>query len=463
MRLNHSTSVSCAILLALALPLVAENRALLIGVGAYRPEIGQLPGIEKDVALAREFAGLIGFRPDQIKELFNEQATLANIKTGFNTWLKEAKAGDKVFVYFSGHGSHVEDTNGDEADKQDELLVTYDTAVVNGKLVNYLLDDEVDEMVSSLESTSILIAFDSCHSGTAARSLGVIEKRAHFEGEPKKSAASRAVGAPRWVLLSASTDKETAGASRVGSYLTTSLVQVARAHKQAGQPFVLSAAREEIERAVVRLKADQHPGLDGNEALRNQDWFRDAASSSTPGAPPSRPPASAPPSRPSPPRPSPPSGLTGELADKLEQVYNQRVGELKCSLSGGPTLKAGSQVVVSCDLPRPGYLYVFNLGAGDREVSVLLPNKWVPSAQVEAGPITLPSTQRTFRVSANLPPGMNDQAGRVYALLTASELKSVPADFSGGFGSLSSAGERALQAEGPEGYEAARIEFRIVR
>lgn len=202
--------------LAVANPLFAANRALLIGVGNYKPEIGPLPGIEKDMALANEFAGLIGFKPNEIKVLFNQNATLGNIKAAFNTWLKEAGPNDKVFIYFSGHGAQVPDTNGDEEDGLDELWVTYDTAINPQRhLINYLLDDEVDEMVSSLASKNVLIVLDSCHSGSAAKSLGdIVDKRVQLMGEPRKAAASRAVVVPRWVLLGAAQDNETAGADR---------------------------------------------------------------------------------------------------------------------------------------------------------------------------------------------------------------------------------------------------------
>lgn len=443
-------------LLALGvLPALAANRALLIGVGDYQPPISKLPGIDRDMALAREFAGLIGFRPGEIKELFNQQATLGNIKQHFHTWLAEAGPNDKVFVYFSGHGAYVPDANGDERDRQDELLVTYDTTVANRQLVNYLLDDEVHAMVAELRSKHVLLIFDSCHSGSAAKSLGVEEKRALFPGAPRKSAGLRTTARPRYVLLSACRDDETAGASKQGSFLTTNLLTLARQRKAAGQPFGLRAVEAELAKGVVRSKPDQHPGVEGDDELQRADWFS-AASGNGSGDPPVAPPA--------PPRP--PAGeapLTGPLAENLEGLYNQRTELMKCGMSGGQELKSGGTVTMDCTVPWAGFLYVFNLGGGDAQITQVFPNKWAQSAAVEPGPIQLPSASRRFTVRVKLPENMASQPVRLYAFLLPTELKELQKSLAEGFPPLTPAQSRTLAAEGPEGYAAARIEFRIVR
>ena len=70
---------------------------------------------------------------------------------------------DRVFISFSGHGSSLRDTNGDEEDGWDEALVPVDYAR-NG-LVS---DDDLCELFSQFSSnTKISVLFDCCHSGTA--------------------------------------------------------------------------------------------------------------------------------------------------------------------------------------------------------------------------------------------------------------------------------------------------------
>jgi Caspase domain/Domain of unknown function (DUF4384) len=73
-----------------------------------------------------------------------------------------------LFVHFSGHGSQVQDLNGDEEDGLDETLVPYDGRTPG---VPDIVDDELDEIFSHLHTTRVLIVLDSCHSGTATRAI----------------------------------------------------------------------------------------------------------------------------------------------------------------------------------------------------------------------------------------------------------------------------------------------------
>ena len=69
----------------------------------------------------------------------NDQATKANLQEAITGWLpKVSRPGDTVFIFFSGHGGQLADDNGDESDKQDELLIPYDfmSATVFMSLVN---------------------------------------------------------------------------------------------------------------------------------------------------------------------------------------------------------------------------------------------------------------------------------------------------------------------------------------
>ncbi|HEY2841420.1 MAG TPA: caspase family protein, partial [Pirellulales bacterium] len=57
----------------------------------------------------------------------NEQSTRKQLQDTITTWLPSVtKPGDTVFIYYSGHGAQAPDDNGDEADGQDELLLTHD-------------------------------------------------------------------------------------------------------------------------------------------------------------------------------------------------------------------------------------------------------------------------------------------------------------------------------------------------
>ena len=78
--------------------LLQENRALIIGVGKYQVESNNLPGIDKDVQMARKIAQALGFKPQQIKVVMDEQATLENIGVSINNWLITGTTkNDRVF------------------------------------------------------------------------------------------------------------------------------------------------------------------------------------------------------------------------------------------------------------------------------------------------------------------------------------------------------------------------------
>jgi hypothetical protein len=66
----------------------------------------------------------------------------------------------ELWFHYSGHGSQIRDTNGDEVDRLDEVLVPLDFQQ-NG----FIVDDEIFTIVKNSKCKTILI-FDSCHSGT---------------------------------------------------------------------------------------------------------------------------------------------------------------------------------------------------------------------------------------------------------------------------------------------------------
>ena len=88
----------------------AESRALLIGVGDVQGH--PLPAIDLDIDNMKKVAVIMGFKPDDIKVLFNEQATAADVRQALGTWVKAGGGpDDRVMIYFSGHGTRVPDAS----------------------------------------------------------------------------------------------------------------------------------------------------------------------------------------------------------------------------------------------------------------------------------------------------------------------------------------------------------------
>jgi hypothetical protein len=64
---------------------------------------------------------------DDSKTFLSKAATKANLKYAITEWLpKVSRPGDTVFIYWSSHGSTMDDDDGDEADKIEEWLCVAD-------------------------------------------------------------------------------------------------------------------------------------------------------------------------------------------------------------------------------------------------------------------------------------------------------------------------------------------------
>ncbi len=161
-------SALALLLMACAPAARSGDKALLIGLNKYL-NIQSLHGTHNDVAA---FRGLLvqklGFKQDEIQELHDAEATHEGILQAIDGWLVQGpKPGDRVVLYYSGHGDQTPDRDGDERDDhQDETLIAYDAAA-DGK--NMVLDDEIRAKLQDLAGREVLAVFDSCHSGTVTR------------------------------------------------------------------------------------------------------------------------------------------------------------------------------------------------------------------------------------------------------------------------------------------------------
>jgi hypothetical protein len=122
------------------------------------PWDGVLSACENDAANMRALAVARGF---EASSLLTAQATADAILAGIREASEALGPGDIFFLTYSGHGGQVPDQNGDEPDQLDETWVAFD---------RQLVDDELAvELTRFAEGVRLVIASDSCHSGTVAR------------------------------------------------------------------------------------------------------------------------------------------------------------------------------------------------------------------------------------------------------------------------------------------------------
>lgn len=150
----------------------AEQRALVIGIGEYQ-HINKLIGPPLDADKFERFlVRYWGFQSDEIAVLKDGQATKRNILRTMEQWLvNSTQPGDRVVIYYSGHGGQVADQSGDEEDGLDETLVAVDTKADGRLETNQVTDDEVGDILRRLKGRDVTLIVDACHSGTIARSV----------------------------------------------------------------------------------------------------------------------------------------------------------------------------------------------------------------------------------------------------------------------------------------------------
>ncbi len=150
-----------------------RRRALLVGVQAYpeRADWPKLSGPRADLdALQGALLERAGFPGEDVRVLFDEEATREAILTSFRQLVEASSRGDVLLFYFAGHGSQILDQNGDELDGYDETLVPFDAVTPDGR-PNDIRDDELRELIrtANRRTDHVVLVFDCCSSGTNVR------------------------------------------------------------------------------------------------------------------------------------------------------------------------------------------------------------------------------------------------------------------------------------------------------
>jgi hypothetical protein len=148
----------------------------LIGINEYRSKaIPDLRGALNDIeSIERVLTTRYGFGAEHVLSLKNEQATRKGVLSALRDLTASAGPNDIVYIHYSGHGSQVEDIDGDETDDQmDETLVAHDGRT--GEIPD-ITDDELGTILNRLPTSKAIIVLDSCNAGTATRSPAILTR-----------------------------------------------------------------------------------------------------------------------------------------------------------------------------------------------------------------------------------------------------------------------------------------------
>ena len=151
-----------------------KRRALIIGISDYMNESLNYANKEYNfsdlnfpINDATEVKETLSKSFGRIKLITNSQASYENIKRAVTGWLNKTDSEGLALFYFSGHGAFQTDSDGDESDRKDEVLVPYDYPVAK----RFIVDDEIKEWLTNLKAKNVVFIADSCHSGTAHKAV----------------------------------------------------------------------------------------------------------------------------------------------------------------------------------------------------------------------------------------------------------------------------------------------------
>jgi metacaspase-1 len=151
----------------------SNKRALLIGINYVDDPKSALRGCVNDVMNVRKFLQTkMGFSEEHISTYVDTDPATKKYTTAqgilsalhdivLKSWTENLEF---VWIHYSGHGTHVRDTSGDEADGRDECLCPSDYS-----RAGVILDDWIREIFKGFNpETKVMCVFDCCHSGSIA-------------------------------------------------------------------------------------------------------------------------------------------------------------------------------------------------------------------------------------------------------------------------------------------------------
>lgn len=425
----------------------AEIHALIMTIGDYQAGIPGLKGVVHDRESARSIARLLGVKDENILQFHDAQLTLDGIQRAFDELDKRVAVGDKVFVYYSGHGSRQRVSDPEE--RCAESLVS-----VNGY---GLTDAEMEARLKKLSSRAqkIIAMFDACHSGGATvRGMNDAAFAPKFWSKGGEETCEKPVnvitrnlglaartvgsGGNNYVYIAAAQDNEISldqpgkGGVATQAWLACMSGEAVDTDRSGGLTVeeIRSCAQEKIDAQLKEVQGflPHHINVTGNAdlvmtlAADNPDEAAEAAApTSTPTPTPTPVPVSAP--APAPAASVPPAQAQQEQVAGVQPVlrpvesappatfrdiFNGRddLRTVEVALSRDQLRIGKDKLGFSVRSSHAGYLYLLMAGSDGKTFDLLFPNKLDNGNFIQAGQ-SLQLPRPTWELTAQGPRGRN--------------------------------------------------------
>jgi len=147
-----------------------KSWALIIGINEYQ-SLPRLTGAVKSAKMVREkLVREFGFDPENVIELYDDQATRENILKAFDRLMdpRRISKDDRVFIFFAGHG--VTRTIGG---KEKGYIMPVD-GVMEKFASTAISTDQLHEFQEAIPAKHLFYVMDACYSGTIfTRGIGL--------------------------------------------------------------------------------------------------------------------------------------------------------------------------------------------------------------------------------------------------------------------------------------------------
>ena len=257
------------------------DKAVLIGINKYPG--APLNGCVNDITdMAAYLTSKCNFNPKTIRMLTDGRATTSEILVRINWLVSDLKAGDRIFLHYSGHGAQVatRDATG-EVDGLDEVICPVDFDWSDEHMIR---DKQFHEIFAKIPAgVQAIFLSDSCHSGDLSRGFLGLGRRLPRRMLPpediawRNSTAKKASLAPRAypniaLISGCKSDQTSADAfinKRYNGACTYMLLQSLKA-----KPInTLQALVADMNDRLKKSNYEQQPQLEGPDPLKTQRFF----------------------------------------------------------------------------------------------------------------------------------------------------------------------------------------------
>lgn len=237
------------------------KRAVLIGINYLKTPSAKLFGCIEDIkSIQSMLMDAYGYSADNIVVLRDDMASKNPTKNAICLAIQQIVAvsapSDELWIHYSGHGTQLRDTNGDETDGLDEAIVPADF-----QTSGMITDDDLFNLVKNIRCKAFLV-FDSCHSGSVCDLQYSVN---YVSGSFSRTITSKKIiSNPNVVVLSGCRDAQTSadsydsGVNVFGGALTMALTTALRKN---GHSADIMKVYNDVCYGLIRQQYEQIPVL----------------------------------------------------------------------------------------------------------------------------------------------------------------------------------------------------------